>query len=106
MTNYGRERTLQEDLEHHFGDMLDDEGPFIAEEDEVDHLDRQYERMDVDDFLGIEAEHLQGQVYRDEENDEAAYFSQWNDVGDDLYVNLETDGTQSQVRGYLQDKFL
>lgn len=106
MANYGRNRTLQADLEHHFGEVLDDEGPFQMDDEEVNHLDRQYERMDVDDYLEVDADHLSGQVYRDEENDQAAYFSQWNEVGDTVFAQLETDGTESQVRGYLQDKFI
>lgn len=106
MTDYGRDRTLQEDLQHHFGEMLDQEGPFQMEQEQKEHLDRQYDRMDVDEYLGIDAEHLEGQVYEDEENGQAAYFSTWNEIGDTVFAELETDGTDTQIDGYLRDKFV
>lgn len=105
MTEFGRNISLQEDLEIRFGDLLDQEGPFRAEKDDIEHFDRQYDRLSVGEFLGADID-VGGQVYRDSENEEAAYFSTFNELGDAYFVDLDTDGPLDMVYGSLRDRFV
>lgn len=100
MTTYGRNITLQEDLNQHFGDALDEEGPFMMDEEDENHFNRHYDVMEPQDYAGVD---VSGIVMRDEENDQAAYFSMWNETGNGVFAELETDGTEDLVRGYLHE---
>lgn len=105
--DYGK-FSLSDELEQRFGDRLD-EGPFTVDKGHIEALDSQFDRMDVDEFVADEYDielDKDGQVYVDQDNLEAAYFEQFNELEDDYALDLRFDGELGMVRSQLRDYFV